>query len=102
MEHYYCVIMSGGVGSRFWPISRQSRPKQFLDFFGTGSSLLQAVSYTHLVTTNRYMGLFKLRQELAVDLGTANTIIMKDGKIAVSYTHLDVYKRQGRGRHRAY
>ena len=41
MEHYYCVIMSGGVGSRFWPISRQSRPKQFLDFFGTGSSLLQ-------------------------------------------------------------
>lgn len=37
----YCVIMSGGIGSRFWPISRTSRPKQFLDFFGTGRSLLQ-------------------------------------------------------------
>lgn len=37
----YCVIMSGGVGSRFWPFSRQSLPKQFLDFFGTGRSLLQ-------------------------------------------------------------
>lgn len=37
----YCVIMCGGVGSRFWPYSRASRPKQFLDFFGTGRSLLQ-------------------------------------------------------------
>lgn len=33
--------MSGGIGSRFWPISRTSYPKQFLDFFGTGRSLLQ-------------------------------------------------------------
>ncbi|NDV82220.1 mannose-1-phosphate guanylyltransferase [Bacteroides sp. 51] len=37
----YCVIMGGGIGSRFWPFSRQSLPKQFLDFFGTGRSLLQ-------------------------------------------------------------
>lgn len=33
--------MSGGVGSRFWPFSRKNMPKQFLDFFGTGRSLLQ-------------------------------------------------------------
>jgi mannose-1-phosphate guanylyltransferase len=33
--------MSGGIGSRFWPCSRENRPKQFLDFFGTGRSLLQ-------------------------------------------------------------
>lgn len=37
----YCVIMCGGVGSRFWPASRLARPKQFLDFMGTGRSLLQ-------------------------------------------------------------
>ena len=37
----YCVIMAGGVGSRFWPFSRTDKPKQFLDFFGTGRSLLQ-------------------------------------------------------------
>jgi len=37
----YCVIMAGGIGSRFWPFSRNNRPKQFLDFFGTGRSLLQ-------------------------------------------------------------
>lgn len=39
--HRYCVIMCGGIGSRFWPSSRASRPKQFIDFFGTGHSLLQ-------------------------------------------------------------
>lgn len=37
----YCVIMAGGIGSRFWPYSRKSKPKQFLDFFGIGQTLLQ-------------------------------------------------------------
>ena len=37
----YCVIMAGGIGSRFWPYSRKNKPKQFLDFFGTGYTLLQ-------------------------------------------------------------
>lgn len=40
-QNNYCVIMAGGIGSRFWPFSRNHRPKQFLDFFGTGRSLLQ-------------------------------------------------------------
>lgn len=40
-DHRFCVIMCGGVGSRFWPLSRTDMPKQFLDFFGTGRSLLQ-------------------------------------------------------------
>lgn len=40
-KNNYCIIMGGGIGSRFWPFSRKSLPKQFLDFFGTGRSLLQ-------------------------------------------------------------
>lgn len=40
-DNRYCVIMCGGVGSRFWPYSRAGRPKQFIDFYGTGKSLLQ-------------------------------------------------------------
>ena len=40
-ENNYCVIMAGGIGSRFWPYSTAEKPKQFLDFFGTGKSLLQ-------------------------------------------------------------
>lgn len=41
MSNRFCVIMGGGVGSRFWPYSRAAVPKQFIDFFGTGRSLLQ-------------------------------------------------------------
>jgi len=37
----YCVIMAGGIGSRFWPMSRTKYPKQFLDVLGVGKSLLQ-------------------------------------------------------------
>ncbi|HLF32888.1 MAG TPA: mannose-1-phosphate guanylyltransferase [Cyclobacteriaceae bacterium] len=40
-NHFYVVIMAGGIGSRFWPYSRNNRPKQFLDVLGVGASLLQ-------------------------------------------------------------
>ncbi len=46
--HRYCVIMCGGIGSRFWPYSRTDNPKQFLDFLGTGRSLLQ-MSYDRVL-----------------------------------------------------
>ncbi len=41
IQNNFCVIMAGGIGSRFWPYSRAEKPKQFLDFFGTGRTLLQ-------------------------------------------------------------
>lgn len=41
MDDRYVIIMAGGVGSRFWPLSRQDKPKQFLDILGTGETLLQ-------------------------------------------------------------
>ncbi|MDD4646192.1 MAG: mannose-1-phosphate guanylyltransferase [Bacteroidales bacterium] len=37
----FCIIMAGGIGSRFWPYSRTKKPKQFLDILGTGQTLLQ-------------------------------------------------------------
>ena len=37
----YCVILAGGKGRRLWPCSREQRPKQFIDFFGTGRTQLQ-------------------------------------------------------------
>ncbi len=40
-NHTYIAIMAGGVGSRFWPASREARPKQFLDITGDGRSLLR-------------------------------------------------------------
>ena len=46
-KHRYCVIMCGGIGSRFWPYSRARLPKQFIDFLGTGRTLLQ-MSYDRI------------------------------------------------------
>ncbi len=40
-QNNFCVIMAGGVGSRFWPLSRMARPKQFIDILGTGETLIQ-------------------------------------------------------------
>ncbi|MEM8584596.1 MAG: mannose-1-phosphate guanylyltransferase [Bacteroidota bacterium] len=50
MNHTYVAIMAGGVGSRFWPASREDKPKQFLDILGDGKSLLRR-------TFDRFMGL---------------------------------------------
>ena len=55
----YLVIMAGGIGSRFWPYSRDRRPKQFLDFFGTGRSLLQ-------MTVDRFRELVPVENMLVV------------------------------------
>src|SRR5215475_6245620 len=40
-DHHYVVIMAGGIGSRFWPMSRQDYPKQFLDILNSGQTLIQ-------------------------------------------------------------
>lgn len=37
----YCIIMAGGIGTRFWPLSKTSRPKQFIDILGIGQSMIQ-------------------------------------------------------------
>ncbi len=66
-KNQYIAIMAGGVGSRFWPASRESLPKQFLDILGVGKSLIQ-LTYDRalqlvpkeniLIATNkRYKGL---------------------------------------------
>ncbi|OAV67198.1 Mannose-1-phosphate guanylyltransferase rfbM [Bacteroidales bacterium Barb7] len=69
MEDNYCVIMGGGIGSRFWPFSKKSCPKQFLDFFCEGRSLLQMtfdrfakiipVENIYIVTNELYADLVK-------------------------------------------
>lgn len=41
MNNTYCIIMAGGSGSRFWPVTQTDAPKQFLDIMGTGKSMLQ-------------------------------------------------------------
>jgi len=50
MDNRYVIIMAGGVGSRFWPLSRRDKPKQFLDILGKGETLIQQ-TYRRFKTT---------------------------------------------------
>ncbi|WP_299625574.1 mannose-1-phosphate guanylyltransferase [uncultured Tenacibaculum sp.] len=56
-KNYYAIIMAGGVGSRFWPVSTQKFPKQFHDMLGTGQSLIQRTfeRINELVPTNNIL-----------------------------------------------
>ena len=82
MKDNYCVIMGGGIGSRFWPFSRESYPKQFLDFFGTGRSLLQMtfdrfskiipIENIYIVTNEQYASLVK---EQLPELGKSQILL---------------------------
>jgi len=66
-KHTYVAIMAGGIGSRFWPVSRTNYPKQFLDILGTGKTLIQQtfdrfkdtvpVENIYVVTAEEYAGL---------------------------------------------
>lgn len=58
-KNKYCVIMAGGVGSRFWPVSRNSKPKQFLDILGVGSTFIQQ-------TFNRFAKIIPIENILVV------------------------------------
>jgi mannose-1-phosphate guanylyltransferase len=68
-KHTYVAIMAGGIGSRFWPVSRTNLPKQFLDILGSGSTLIQQtferfigfvpLENIFVVTANDYIGLVK-------------------------------------------
>jgi mannose-1-phosphate guanylyltransferase len=58
-KNNFCVIMAGGIGSRFWPLSKTKRPKQFLDILGTGRTLLQQ-------TYDRFIKLMPPEQILVV------------------------------------
>lgn len=69
MKNTYVIIMAGGVGTRFWPISRTDFPKQFHDVLGTGKTLLQQTverfegvcpqEHIYIVTSQEYKELIQ-------------------------------------------
>lgn len=70
MNNNYCVVMAGGVGSRFWPFSKADYPKQFLDFFGTGRSLLQ-------ITVDRFKDIIPTENILIVSNQNYKDLILE-------------------------
>ena len=66
----YCVIMAGGIGSRFWPMSRKNTPKQFLDILGTGKSFIRA-------TFERFLPLVPVENFMVVTNGAYKELVLQ-------------------------
>lgn len=69
-DNHYVAIMAGGVGSRFWPASRESRPKQFLDITDSGKSLLQQ-------TVSRVSDIVRIKNILIVSNAMYKDLILE-------------------------
>ena len=78
----YCVILAGGRGQRLWPVSREQYPKQFLDLFGTGRTLLQTTydRFARLLPKDNILictcaGYLELVKEQLPEVDTKNIIV---------------------------
>lgn len=68
-DHNYCIILAGGVGARFWPLSRESRPKQFIKALSDSDSFIQHAykravklfdpDHIYIATLSKYHGLVR-------------------------------------------
>ncbi|MFH7024991.1 MAG: mannose-1-phosphate guanylyltransferase [Heteroscytonema crispum UTEX LB 1556] len=100
------VILAGGKGERFWPLSRLNRPKQFLSLDGSSRSLLQATSDRLLNLAGGWENLWVITssqiaqgvQEQLPELPSGNLLIESQGRdtaAAVAWTSLEIKKRYG-------
>jgi mannose-1-phosphate guanylyltransferase len=70
MKNQYLIIMAGGIGTRFWPISRSNQPKQFIDVLGVGKTMLQQ-------TAERFEGIVP-KENIYVVTSTEFTQLVKE------------------------
>jgi mannose-1-phosphate guanylyltransferase len=100
------VILAGGKGERFWPLSRRQRPKQFLSLDGSGKSLLQATADRLLDLAGGWDGLWVITASHLADgvrsqlpnLPEANLLVEVEGRDtapAVAWATLEIAKRYG-------
>jgi mannose-1-phosphate guanylyltransferase len=100
------IILAGGKGERFWPLSRQNKPKQFLSLDGSGESLLQATANRLLGLAGGWDNVWVITNALIADgvreqlpsLPPANLLIEPEGRDtapAVAWATLEASKRYG-------
>ncbi len=100
------VILAGGKGERFWPLSRRRRPKQFLCLDGTGKSLLQATAERLLPLSENWDRLWVVTSAIIADgvrkqlpqLSESNLLVEPQGRDtapAVAWATLEIAKRYG-------
>ena len=100
------VILAGGKGERFWPLSRRSRPKQFLSLDGSSRSLLQATADRLISVTDGWDSLWVITssqiaagvREQLPQLPSDNLLVEPEGRdtaAAVAWASLEIKKRYG-------
>lgn len=100
------VILAGGKGERFWPLSRRTRPKQFLNLDGTSRSLMQATADRLLPLTDGWDDIWVITSSLIAEgvkeqlpeLPEANLLVEPQGRdtaAAVAWASLEIKKRYG-------
>ena len=100
------VILAGGKGERFWPLSRKHRPKQFLSLDGSGQSLLQATAQRLLPLSNGWGGLWVVTSAMLAagvaqqlpEMPQENILAEPEGKDtapAVAWTTIETARRYG-------
>ena len=101
------VILAGGKGERFWPLSRRNRPKQFLSLDGSGRSLLQATAERLLAIAGGWASIYVITashladgvREQLPELPEANLLIEPEGRDtapAVTWSTLKIAERYGK------
>jgi mannose-1-phosphate guanylyltransferase len=99
----FVVIMAGGIGSRFWPYSRDSYPKQFLDILGTGRTMLQ-MTYERfapftsperimVVTNSKYTHLVKKQLPEVLDDNILSEPTKRDTATCIAYASYKIRKK---------
>ncbi len=81
-RNYYAILMAGGVGSRFWPLSTENNPKQFHDMLGTGDTLLQKTFY-RLIKLIPHENVFILTNERYKDLVHEQLPVLTDRQVVL-------------------
>jgi mannose-1-phosphate guanylyltransferase len=102
-KHNYVAIMAGGIGSRFWPMSRTSYPKQFLDILNTGKTLIQHTYERYkklvpeenifIITSEEYISIVKKQLPQVADENILGEPSRKNTAPCVAYISFKLFKK---------
>ncbi|MCC7401596.1 MAG: mannose-1-phosphate guanylyltransferase [Chitinophagaceae bacterium] len=102
-KHHYVAIMAGGIGSRFWPMSRTDHPKQFLDILNTGKTLIQQTfdrysmlvpaENIYVVTSKEYISAVKEQLPVIPEENILGEPFRKNTAPCITYIALKLLKK---------
>ncbi|WP_244828554.1 mannose-1-phosphate guanylyltransferase [Carboxylicivirga sediminis] len=103
MNNNYLIIMAGGIGSRFWPMSTPETPKQFLDILGTGQTMIQQtikrlhgivpIENVFIVTSKNYKSIINEQLPEVKDEQILLEPCMRNTAPCIAYATYKIYKR---------